>query len=300
MMKKLFPKKIAIFWMFFSFLSIVFTFYTNVNAANNTYKPSAALYKNNEDVGFSSSTGKTDTFSSGTQVGYLSLSGSIQHQGVYYGTTAYSATECINIGYHYYEVFQSGNPDNWNIVDSDEKTLDGKKLSKDIEKGTIIIQKSYDGRKWDDACDPIRNCFDLENNEVNLSYIYTIDSNDLRDGCYYRVLVLYEMKKKTGTESTFFGGEDPIFDTKCFVEKYDFYVCYGANPIQMYNIMNRAVPVSDKGTVENGFIIDTNDTNVSVSVIRDNFSAVSAVDYQSFYLPGKYTILSTNPIGDRV
>ncbi len=268
-----------------------------VYAADNSYSPSAALYENTD--AFNSSSGKTETFSCGTQAGFLSLSGSIQHQGDYYGTTAYAATECINIAYDYTGVFQTGDPDKWNIVDSDEKNVDGTKLSKKIEKGTIVIQRSYDGRNWENACDPIYNCFDEKNDKVNLSYLYSIDSNDIRKGTYYRVLVLYEMKKRTGTESAVFGlSEKDVYVTKYYIEKYDFYVCYGANPVQMYNVMDRSTSVSNYGTVESGFMIDTNNTNVSLSVTRDSFTPVSALNYQSFFTPGRYSIVSTNPIGD--
>ncbi len=268
----------------------------NVYAANNSYSPTSILYENTD--AFNSSAGKTETFSCGTQAGYLSLSGSIQHQGDYYGTTAYAATECVNIAYDYTGIFQTGDPDKWNLVDSDEKNVDGTKLSKKIEKGTIVIQRSFDGRTWENACDPIYNCFDEKNDKVNLSFIYSIESDDIRKGCYYRVLVLYEMEKRTGTESTWYGGEKDVYINKYFIEKYDFYVCYGANPVQMYNVMNRSLSVSDKGTVVSGFMIDTNGTNVSLSVTRDNFSPVSAINYQSFFSPGKYSIVSTNPIGD--
>ena len=168
-----------------------------VYAANNSYSPNALLYENAD--GFNSSAGKTETLSCGTQAGFLSLSGSIQHQGEYFGSTAYAATETINIAYDYTGVFQTGDPDKWNIVDSDEKNLDGYKLSKKVEKGTIVIQKSYDGRTWENACDPFYNCFDEKNDKVNLSFLYSIESEDIRKGCYYRVLVLYEMEKRTGT-----------------------------------------------------------------------------------------------------
>jgi hypothetical protein len=268
---------------------------TNAIAVGSKNTPPVKRYEN--DNGFSvSSSDSVSKPTYGNSIGALFIDGASSHETTADGTTAYAADGNVSVGYTYTDGdYQTDVKENWNLVSSDAKTIGDIKLSKKVAKGTLIIQKSVDGKAWQNAREPIYNLF--SDKKLDRNSIYSIEEADIKSGMYYRVIVCYEMKKKTGTEKGWFGVSNDVFQNRFFTEEYDFYISYANNPVKVLDIKSRQV-VSNNATVNDGFTIDDNDANASITVKKDNGSPNSVKAFDSFYAPGTYTINVTSPMGD--
>jgi len=271
------------------------TFVMPVVAGSNKSTPSVKLYESN--AGFSLSDGnKVSALSYGKGIGSFYISGNISREASKDGMAAYPVDGQVTFGYQYNPGdYQTDVKENWNLVDSDEKTLDGVKLPKKVADGLFIVQKSSDGKTWVDACDPINDLFSSK--KLDLTSLYSVSEEEIKTGTYFRVLVLYEMKRKIGTEKNWAHISTDVYEQKQFIEEYDFYLTYASNPLAVYDLVSRS-PVTNNATVSDGFTIDNNGANTSILVKKDNGAAMSATPFESFYLPGTYTIKTTSPLGD--
>ncbi len=264
-------------------------------SAWKVYYPPHEIYENASGFSLNKSDLKNST-SYGDPIGTFLINGETGRETQINNTKAYTVEGTMTFGYNCKpEEYQTETKDNWNLVSCDEKTVGEVSLSKKVSNGVMIIQKSFDGMSWEDACDPLYNFF--KNNKVNYNSIYTTTEEEIKRGTFYRVIVAYEMRKKTGTQKKLFGFKEDIFELKYCVEKYDFYLCYAKNPISIRDLTTRTVVAND-GTVSDGFMIDDNGANATITIKRDINAPQSAVAFQSYTTPGLYTVSVTSPVGD--
>lgn len=105
----------------------------------------------------------------------------------------------------------------WHIVSDSNKNVHTSTLDRKIGTGAIIIQTSKDGKIWVEAA----QYTDIANNELD-DVLYNTTNVQLADGCYYRIIVAYEIEAKTGTKKEWIGESD-IITKKEIAEVYDFY-----------------------------------------------------------------------------
>ena len=137
------------------------------------------------------------------------------------GVPAYNISSGnISISYTYNDEALSASDDEWHLVDDGGTTIDVQKLEKSIQKGTIILQKSMDHLNWYNVS-TINNAF--INTPVQSGSLYVTQDIELINGCYYRLLVVYETARKIGTSSLLLVFPKDDYEYQRTAEVYEFY-----------------------------------------------------------------------------
>ena len=260
-----------------------------VTAAGKSKKLEGTSFEMNDANGFIvSETSKSKQLCYGKRaLGEVYLQGSIDEKSSFGDCTVYSTTSELSISYHYDgKTLQSDNKDEWNLFESDSKSLNGIDLQKKMKKGAAVIQCSIDGKDWDNVC--IETDV-FGKNKTILNDLYKIDEYDIRFGLYYRVFVGYRVGKRTKAQKKLKFITDDTYEYKEIVEQYDFYVTYSQNAVILRDISS-GKDISDKKETENGFIIDKGGTFFDVVVTKNNESPFEADDLISITQPGNYKI----------
>ena len=282
-------KFITSFMLVLSLLLLIFCDNGFVAATGKSKKLDGISFEMNDASGFViSDNNKSKQLCYGKRVlGELYLQGSIDEKTSFDDCTIYSTTSELSISYHYDgKTLQSDNKDEWNLIESDSKSLNGIDLKKKMKKGAAVIQCSIDGKDWDNVC--IETDVFGKNRTI-LNDLYRIDEYDIRFGLYYRVLVGYRVGKRTKAQKKLKFIPDDTYEYKEIVEQYDFYVTYSQNAVVLRDISS-GKDISDKKETENGFIIDKGGTFFDVVVTRNNELPYEADDLISVTQPGNYKI----------
>lgn len=232
------------------------------------------------------------TFAYGkSSLGKFQLVGDFSAESTVNGFVAYGTDNTISMTYSYDGSYQTETKTDWNIISDESKMFNGNKLSKKIGEGTIIVQKSYDRSNWQDAITPLDNVFHKRTSSITA--FYSLDDADLLKGCYYRITVLYEMRKQIGTEGLF---NTSVFDYDKCMEVYEFYACYNQNPVILRDVLSGA-DVSAATSVGNGFVIDKCGSSNTVTVKWGNSKARTVANQESICAAGKYIVEIKNALG---
>ena len=296
MMKSINNRKSILLITGLVFVTVLVTLFgVRTYAEGKQYNPSAKLFEN--AAGFSmNSSDSVNSTSYGKQIGTFFVNGEVGHEATLNGTKAYAVDGTLTFGYNCTPAdYQTKTKENWNLVSSDVKAVGDISLSKKVSNGVMIIQKSADGKTWENAREPIYNLF--SDKKLDYNSLYSASEEEIKSGTYYRVIVAYEMKQKTGTQKNWIGFQEDVFAFKYSVEEYDFYLCYSNNPISVQDLTSRTV-IANNATVTDGFMIDDHGANATITVKKDTTAPQNAVAFQTFTAPGSYTISVTSPIGD--
>lgn len=125
----------------------------------------------------------------------------------------------LSFYYNYGDTKLNANEDTWHLVNDKSKKVADMKLDSNIMKGAIIIQTSEDRNNWVDV-EIIYNAF--SDNPIRASSIYSTTELQLINGCFYRVVVVYELSIRTQKSNFLFIDTDK-YDYKKFAEVYEFY-----------------------------------------------------------------------------
>lgn len=158
--------------------------------------------------------------SGGDTFGSFTVSGNLKNTGNKNGVPAYSVnSETLNFYYSYSQSKLTVADTEWHLIDDKTKKVDTISLNKNVMSGAIIVQSSKDGVNW--ITDVTMT--DVFTTDTNLSdSLYTIKGIQLENGCYYRVIVAYKLKIKTGEKKTGPFTSD-ITKEKKVAEVYEFY-----------------------------------------------------------------------------
>lgn len=152
--------------------------------------------------------------------GAFTISGDLKSADNKDGLPAYSvSSEDVKFYYLYNQSKLNVSETEWHLVDDKTKKVDAVSLDQNILSGAIIVQSSKDGTNW--ITDTTKtNVFSAG---VSLSdSLYTTKGIQLENGCYYRVIVAYELQRKVGEEKgLFFTTENT--EEKKVAEVYEFY-----------------------------------------------------------------------------
>lgn len=270
-------------------------------SAASSYTIGATSYQSKIDSSHSTqSSKKVNTFAFGSRgIGQLSISGSMAKEKLINGIEAYSSDRPIEIGYKYDGAFLDDGKDRAWFLESDAgKTLSNFSLLKKIGKGALVIQKSSNGTHWDNVAEPITDFF--TNKKIDRSKLYTVSRDELKAGTYFRVFLAYEMKHKTGTKEGWLIFPDTnIYEDYYFTEVYQFYCCYGADPIVFRDIDlgKQTREIKSGETAQYGFIIDKKGSSNRVEIRKDHESWKTVNTLTTVVEPGTYSIKTTTPLG---
>lgn len=260
------------------------------------FVPQVSYYEMNGEKSFSvSDEYKTDKFSYGDNtLGSFYITGGVDNQSKNNGFSVYSSSNEIKLSYNYEKTYHTKNEDDWNLVESDAEKVAGVSLNKDINYGAILVQRSNTGiDNWKTVYKKT-NAFDSSADRTKLLEFYSISEQDAREENYYRIVVCYEMKRRT--KEKWFLVPDNYKIIRC-VEVYGFYLNYNSNPVSLLDIYSRD-DISNNKTVKNGFIIDKGGSNFSVSLRKENQKPYEVSDKISVCEPGEYTVLINSSMND--
>ena len=164
--------------------------------------------------GKSKETGNSNTY------GTFFISGGVAAVSEEAGLTSYEVSDGnLEFYYNYGDTLLNASEDEWHLVNDKSKKVADMKLSSDIMKGAIIVQTSKDRKNWVDV-ETISNAF--SDTPIRTSSIYTTTDVQLINGCYYRVMVVYELSIRTEDSNFLFINTDKYDYKKC-AEVYEFY-----------------------------------------------------------------------------
>ena len=158
--------------------------------------------------------------SSGNTFGTFTISGNLKTASKKNGVPAYSvSSESISFYYSYDQSKLNAAETEWHLIDDKTKKVDSISLDKNILSGATIVQSSKNGVDW--ITDVTKtNVFTADS---DLSYsLYSSNGIQLENGCYYRVIVVYELQRKVG-EGKFLFVTTEEKEEKKVAEVYEFY-----------------------------------------------------------------------------
>lgn len=160
--------------------------------------------------------------------GDFSLSGDIGNISEIEGVPSYEVTSGnLDLFYIYGDALLKANEKEWHLIADKSKKIDGIQLENEIQKGALIIQTSKDRKNWtNEKC--LTNVF-LEE-PVRTEALYRTTDVQILNGCYYRILIVYQLQKLEQTKKIAFV---PVKDYayKKIAEVYEFYA-YAASAEQ--------------------------------------------------------------------
>ena len=164
--------------------------------------------------GASEQTTKENTY------GTFYISGNITAEWNKSGIPSYEVLdEKLSFFYNYGDTKLNANEDAWHLVNDKSNKVADMKLDADIMKGGIILQTSKDRKNWVDV-KTIYNAF--SDTPIRTDSIYSATEVELNNGCFYRVVVVYELRIRTEDSNFLFINTDKYDYKKC-AEVYEFY-----------------------------------------------------------------------------
>ena len=145
----------------------------------------------------------------------------LTYTGIKNGVENYAVKEGnITISYTYSDSLLNAADDQWHLIEDKEKNVDIYQLPNNIQKGALILQRSIDHLNWSDISVQT-NAF--ANTPVQNASLYETLDVELINGCYYRLIVVYEMSRKVDTSKILWVIPKDEYETKRIAEVYEFY-----------------------------------------------------------------------------
>lgn len=118
----------------------------------------------------------------------------------------------------------------WALYSDDSTKIGDIELDDKVGKGAVVVQSSFDGKNW--CTDQVSlNAF-KEKSTNDSDTFYKTKINQLVNGCYYRVTVAYETRKKTGKRQIGPVKVGAKYVYQEHVETYEFYICNPAENVK--------------------------------------------------------------------
>ena len=156
----------------------------------------------------------------GNTYGTFCISGDITAVSEKNGVPSYEVSDGnLKFYYNHMDTMLNAGTDEWHLVSDKSKKVADMKLPSKIMKGAIIIQTSKDRKNWVNV-ETSYNAF--SDTPIRTSSIYTATDVQLINGCYYRIMVVYELSVRTECSNFLFISTDKYDYKKC-AEVYEFY-----------------------------------------------------------------------------
>lgn len=206
----------------FGVISAAFmTFPLAVSGESAKTEVAGKVYEFDEDNDYEFSESKDFTESNDKNTyGIFSIEGSLSDDGTKDGVPSYEVEEGnVGIFYNYGDTMGNEDEDSWHLIEDKSDEVGDVELGSDILKGAIIVQTSKDRKNWVSVASKT-NVFG--SNENRTESLYKTEDVQLINGCYYRVIVAYEMSVRTKEGKVLFINTDK-HDYKKYAEVYEFY-----------------------------------------------------------------------------
>lgn len=156
----------------------------------------------------------------GNTYGTFSISGDIANVDTEGGVPAYEVSDgTLDFYYSYGDAKLKAGADEWHLYEDDSKKLDSLALDEPVQNGTVILQTSKDQKTWI-TVGTITNAFEAV--PVRTEAIYSATDVQLINGCFYRVIVAYELRIRTEEGHILFVNTDK-YEYRKYAEIYEFY-----------------------------------------------------------------------------
>ena len=197
-------------------------FTINTNAESSKTEVAGNYYEFDKDSHYEFSTSKefSPTAENDTYGSFM-VDGNIIDVNSKNGVPAYQVEDGnLKFFYNYGDtLLLNADKDSWHLVEDKSKKLDDRKLDENILHGGMILQTSNDRKNWIDVV----NMTDAFNKTpVRTEAFYESTDVQLINGCYYRMLVVYELQIRTKDSNFLFINTDKFEQKKC-AEIYEFY-----------------------------------------------------------------------------
>jgi len=107
----------------------------------------------------------------------------------------------------------------WHLIEDSASEVNGEKIDQKIRNGVVILQTSIDGTNW--ITELVKG--NIAGSETDYSEnFYETAEIQLVNGCYYRVIVAYEVERNSMISNTCLLKSAIV--KKKFVEVYEFYL----------------------------------------------------------------------------
>ena len=126
--------------------------------------------------------------------------------------------------YDYDDKKLNADEDSWHLLDDKSKKVDALTLDSNIMKGALILQISTDGKSWN-TVQSVTDAFHAT--PKSSKAIYTCSEMQLKNGCYYRFIVAYTLRKRVKEDKVLVVKTDK-YETKHYAEVYEFYARFGS------------------------------------------------------------------------
>ena len=160
----------------------------------------------------------TNITSSGSQFGSFSITGNLTSISSVDGYTAYEITSGLaTLSYAPTGRVISAHENDWHLIEDKGNEVNGEKLDSKILSGAIILQTSIDGQRW--INDSVKTNIAGSGTDY-INDFYETPEIQLLNGCYYRVLVVYEVQRTVAKQHWYSSDKEQ----KKYVESYEFYL----------------------------------------------------------------------------
>ncbi len=201
-------------------------------------------------------------------IGSVNVSGAINNTYTKSGVTAFEVAdgEVLSLKFTYDDTLKKAGEKEWHLYKDSAKKVDTKALNDKVAYGAILLQTSFDGNRW---------YTNYSKTDINGDILFNDSAyiNDLQliNGCYYRVVLAYELQTRTDpTKIKIFGWNvanipDNIY--KKNAEVYEFYAGYKeavndiTTDIETFSIGEKQAVVADNGYYKN-ISLDSDDPHL--------------------------------------
>ncbi len=267
-----------------------------VYAAEATTPVEGVVYSiDGKDGDFSVSDQKSENTSDDNTYGNFSLSGDLIENGQENGVVSYDARKNpeedssedeaeVAFLYQYDDKLLNTDDENdWKLVPDDSQKVGNIKLDEKVKSGAIIVQSSFDKEHW--MVNTVKTNVFEDTPISKENALYTTVPTQLVNGCYYKVTVAYQTRKKSG-EKKIGPFSKESYDYLEHVEVYEFYIIDKSENAK-----------AAKQTDTPKYNLSSDPVNAGVDTEYSKFSAITSNDIKIGCEIGKFYIngFSGNP-----
>lgn len=222
MMKKYLIRIISIIGFLILFCVNILSFKTNIYAKEESISIDGNLYEFDEKDAYRySSVTPKNSISGATLFGAFSISGDVKLTEETDDVASYEISEgTVIFAYDIAGSLIDAMETDWHLVEDKSSQVDSEKLDEKILGGAIVLQTSFDRQNW--VTDIIKTDIAGENARFESNF-YETKAVQQVNGCYYRVIVAYEVERRLADTKI-----GPItrkhYEYKKYSEIYEFYL----------------------------------------------------------------------------
>ena len=190
------------------------------NAAQTTTKINNVYYDFGSDGDYAI-TGATAYGTSANTLGTFSITGNTSSISTVNGYTAFDVmSDVVSFDYTIGSLYTTDDEYKWNIINDKTKDFDGGKLESNVQNGAVLVQASLTGDEW--ITEAVY--YDvLGEKSTYTPTIYSTKTLQQINGCYYRIIVLYKLKRRVA-DTTYGIVTVKNYEEKRCAEVYSFYL----------------------------------------------------------------------------